>query len=91
MTMYGVVNVSLHSFLTSYQIEVSDSQIHAPTALPLEDKSQVSTEWVAGLVQGRLDTLECRPQYRHCKDWAIVSLCLPLYRAAVYSNRESVG
>ena len=43
MTMYGEVNVSLHSLLTSYQIEQSDSRIHAPTALPPEEASQVST------------------------------------------------
>lgn len=42
MTMYGEVNVSLHSFLTSYQIELSDSWIHVPTALPPEEESQVS-------------------------------------------------
>jgi hypothetical protein len=48
MTMYGEVNVSLHSF--SYQIKLSDSRIHDPTALPLEEESQVSTEWEAGLI-----------------------------------------
>jgi hypothetical protein len=50
MTMHGEVNVSLHSFLTPYQIEPSDSRIHAPTALPPEEESQVSTEWEAGLI-----------------------------------------
>jgi len=50
MTMYGELNVSLHSFLTSYQIELSDRRIHAPTSLPPEEESQVFTEWEAGLI-----------------------------------------
>lgn len=48
MTVYGETNVGLHLFLTSYQIELSDSRVHAPTALLPEGESQVSTEWGRG-------------------------------------------
>ena len=58
MTMYGEVNMSLHSFITSRQMELSDSRIHASTALPpTEGEYEVCTWWKAGRILEPFRTL----------------------------------